>query len=148
MRTPRASLAVSLLLGAAVLAGPRAAQAAWVSYAADVSSIRSYTAVNVINVWKNPVTVTITFRSEDGTDVASTSKSLNPGESWSVQTASGFTNLVAGSSDFSGYVHVDSTGPDKKLAVWGAIQYPVDGSTALGTSLAVTGTALTWTRAK
>jgi hypothetical protein len=124
------------------------ASAAWVSsYAGDFSGIGGYTFVNVVNVGKKDETITVRFMNEDGTEVTSTSQLLPVANSWTLGSSSAFTAPVT-TGDFNGYIRIETTGKDKKLAVFSMVAFPIDGSTAIGNSLAVSGQPVSFVRAK
>jgi hypothetical protein len=148
MKYRKLAFVPALPLTLCMLAGAAPASAAWISsYAGNYSGISGYTYVNVVNTGKKDETVTVRFIHEDGAEAGSTQRLLPVGQAWSLTSASGFTNAVA-TGDFNGYVRIESTGSDKKLAVFSMVAFPVDGSTAIGNPMAVSGVAVNLVRGK
>jgi hypothetical protein len=138
------AIAVATIIGLAVAP----ADADWcASGAGDFSGTAGYTILNIQNIGTKSVTVQVDFYDESGTVVASPNQSVAPLATWTVSTSSGFTNPVA-TGDFSGAVRISSTGSFKKLAPFGALAFPIDGSGIIGNSLAVSGMPLNWVKCK
>jgi len=143
---------VRFLAAAAVvvtaLAGATPVRADYIgTLAGNYSGVNGYTYLSIVNTDKKDATVTVKFINEDDTEVASVSQLLESHKSWTLSSQSGFTGVVA-TGDFNGYVRVQSTRSDKKLALFGMLAFPVDGSGSIGNPLAITGASMSWTRAK
>jgi hypothetical protein len=92
------------------------------SYVEDLPG-SAYTFVSLKNVASSSVTVTIEFYSKDGTAVASTTSTVEPGEAWHIQTESGPGGGIPGSGALGiGSVRVHSSKSDRRLIPFGVVE--------------------------
>lgn len=105
--------------------------------AGNFSGSSGYTQVTVLNTASSPADVTVSFFAEDGSLVAShTQRALPSMNSFQVGTSDAFSNAIA-TNDFNGYVVVeDSSGDASELFATAVLSFPVDGSSAVGNSVA------------
>jgi len=140
-----------LILSAALLVS--SSPAAWggklASYQADFSSLQAYSFAAITNTSTSANTITIKFWDNDSVAtcgqskpaVCSRTKSLAPGVTWILSSASGLSkNKATGAVGFEGTACVSDTSGDA-FEYYPAVAFPV--SPGVGSPLAISGFAMT-----